>query len=98
MAAPPERPQAAPMNDAYSTANDLAKLLAEEHARRTAAEEMASELAVLLVQQRQELEREQSAREQAETQAQELSTLILGDAPGQPTRFIPQRRRLQSVS
>jgi hypothetical protein len=35
---------------------------------------------------------------QAEAQAQELSTLILGDEPAQPARFLPARSRLQSVS
>jgi hypothetical protein len=86
------------MNEAEKTANDLARLLAEEHAQRIVAEETASELAVLLVQQREELERERKAREQAEAQAQELSTLIIGDEPRQAGRFIPQRTRLRSVS
>jgi hypothetical protein len=87
-----------PMNEPQSTANDLAKLLAEEHGRRVVAEDTASQLAVLLVQERKELERERAAREHAEAQARELSTLILGDEPRQPTRFIPQRTRLRSVS
>jgi hypothetical protein len=83
------------MND---TANDLAKLLAEEHGRRVVAEETASELAILLMHERQELEREREARERAEEQARDLSTLILGDAPRELVRFVPQRSPLRSVS
>src|SRR3954449_3341315 len=86
------------MNEAESTANGLAKLLAEEHARRVIAEDTASQLAVRVIQQQEELERERKARAQAEAQAHELSTLILGDAPAEPTRFIPQRGRLRAVS
>jgi hypothetical protein len=98
MANPRRGGQPDAMNEAESTANDLAKLLAEEHARRVIAEDTASQLAIRLIQQQEELERERSARAHAEAQAQELSTLILGDAPAEPTRFIPQRRRLQAVS
>lgn len=80
-------------------ANELARLLAKEHRRvaqeragRETAEEAAAQLAVLL-------EREHRAREQAEAQARELSTLILGDKPPRPpTRFIPARTRLHRVS
>jgi hypothetical protein len=86
-------------------ANELARLLAEEHerlaterAKRQTAEETASELAVLLVRGQHELELERTARQEAEAQAQELSTLILGDAPRDPTRFVPTRTRLKSVS
>jgi hypothetical protein len=93
------------MSEAEKVANELAELLAREHervisetAKREAAEETASELAVLLVHERSERERERQARMQAEAQAQELSTLILGDEPAQPARFVPARRRLQSVS
>ena len=93
------------MNEAEKVANELARLLAQEHERtiqerqkREVAEETASELAVLLVRERGERERERAAREQAEAQAQELSTLILGDEPRQPARFVPARARLQRVS
>lgn len=93
------------MSEAEQVANELARLLAEEHqrvtserAKRRAAEQTASQLAVQLVQERAELERERAAREQAEAQAQELSTLVLGDGPREPTRFVPARRGLQRVS
>jgi hypothetical protein len=93
------------MSEAEQVANELARLLAEEHqhvtserAKRRAAEQTASQLAVQLVHERAELERERTAREQAEAQAQELSTLVLGDAPREPTRFVPARRGLQRVS
>jgi hypothetical protein len=87
-------------------ANELARLLAEEHerladaqAKRQIAEETASELAILLVREQHELERERRARKEAEAQAHELSTLVLGDEPARPApRFIPQRTRLKSVS
>ncbi len=102
MASAGTREHADAMND---VANDLARLLAEEHDRlaeerekRRLAEETASELAILLVREQQELERERKARHEAEAQAQELSTLILGDEPPSPApRFVPQRTRLQSV-
>src|SRR3954453_8979612 len=97
------RPHPDAMND---LADDLARLLAEEHERltearggRLLAEETASELAILLVREQHELEREREPRRQAETQAQELSTLILGDEPARPApRFVPQRTPLRSVS
>src|SRR3954452_16187151 len=87
-------------------ADDLARLLAEEHERltqergkRVLAEETASELAILLVREQHDLEREREARRQAEAQAHDLSTLILGDEPaGATARFIPQRTPLRSVS
>jgi NAD dependent epimerase/dehydratase family enzyme len=96
MAPPTARPQPVAMND---LANELARLLAKEHqtlvrerAGRIAAEEAAAQLVVLV-------EREREARRQAEAQAHELSTLILGDEPARPApRFIPQRTPLRSVS
>ena len=73
-------------------ANDLARLLAREHERANRAEAAAEEMTT-------RLQRERKAREEAEAQAQELSTLILGDpSPREPTRFIPARTRLKSVS
>jgi hypothetical protein len=83
------------MND---VANDLAKLVVQEREKRRRAEDTASELAILLVREQHELEVERTARQEAEAQAQELSTLILGDAPREPTRFVPARTRLRSVS
>lgn len=95
MAGAAGREQPEPMND---VANDLARLVVQERAKRQMAEHTASELAVLLVREQTELAREREAREHAEAQARELSTLILGDAPREPTRFIPARTRLRSVS
>ena len=102
MAAVPKEEHAGAMND---VANELARLLAEEHerlaterAKRQIAEETASELAILLVREQHELELERTARQEAEAQAQELSTLIVGDSPREPTRFVPARTRLKSVS
>src|SRR4051794_37129392 len=114
MAASGSAAHPAGMNDADTTARELAGLLAKEHqraadeqAKREAAEATASELAVLLALERAALEREREARERAEAQASELSQLIMGDPEEErvAARFIPAPRgadrrfhRLQRVS
>jgi hypothetical protein len=88
MASRENRDHPVAMND---LANDLARLLAREHERANRAEAAAEEMTT-------RLEQERRAREEAEAHARELSTLILGDAPREPTRYIPARTRLRSVS